>query len=181
MSKSRVPKQKAYHQDRINPKNLVLKDNDNVLFSFQDLSENKYFNLDATCENWSLELLKCMKVVSGISKGEIVAGKYSGKHSTLRIHNHKDANPPCPLPDRIDLEEFYQIRLAKSKGAIHGVFVENIFYVIWLDPHHNMYPDDRYGGLKVITPPKTCCKDRDEIIEQLNEELEVYKQILESI
>lgn len=36
-----------------------------------------------------------------------------------------------------ELKDFYQIRLSTAKG-IHGVFYENVFYVMWLDnnpPH----------------------------------------------
>lgn len=177
MGKKSIPKQNKRNVNKISPNNLALDTNDSIMFSFQRLSRNEYFNLDATCENWSRDLLECMKVVSGISKKAIVAGQYSGKNTTLRIHNHKDATPPCPLPTDIDLEEFYQIRISKSKGAIHGIFVDNIFYVVWLDPHHNMYPDERYGGLKLIKPPMTCCKDRDLIIENLSKELAIYEEL----
>ena len=46
------------------------------------------------------------------------------------------------------------------------------FYVIWFDPLHNMYPDDRFGGLRKVKSPSTCCKDRDEEIARLKQELE---------
>lgn len=52
------------------------------------------------------------------------------------------------------------------------VEIDNIFYVIWLDPLHNMYPDDKYGGLRKVKPHSTCCKDRDEEIIQLKQENE---------
>lgn len=149
---------------------------DKVVFSFEAIEKNDYFNLDATCENWSAELFEILKIVSGISKKDIIAGRYSNPGSTLRIHNHQNATAPCPLPRNVSLKDMWQIRISKSKGGIHGVFYENIFYLIWFDPQHNLYPDDKYGGIKVIKPPMTCCKDRDIVIQQLTDECEKYKK-----
>lgn len=134
-----------------------------VTFSFSALERTEHFNLDATCPNWAAELFDMLKNVSNYSKTDLL----SGKLRTYRVHDHETASPPDPLPEGVALKDCYQIRISKSKGGIHGVFNENTFYVIWLDPQHNMYPDDKYGGLKVIKPPMTCCKDRDEIIENL--------------
>ena len=150
-----------------------------LLFSFAAVDKNEYFNLDGTCQNWASDLFDTMRVASNIKVSEIFAGRYSGKNSTLRIHSHKDMTPPCKLPYNIDLEEMWQIRISASKGGIHGVFYENVFFIIWFDPHHNLYPDPNHGGLKKIIPPSTCCKDRDNEIESLKEEnKKLSKEIL---
>lgn len=135
----------------------------NVLFSFSALEKNKYFNIDSTCANWASDLFDILKNISEYTKTDLI----QGKAGTCRVHNHEAAKPPSKLPNGIALKDFYQIRISKSKGGIHGVFYENVFYIIWFDPLHNMYPDQRYGGLRVITPPKTCCADREERIEEL--------------
>lgn len=146
-----------------------------IVFSFASLDRNEYFNLDGTCQNWASDLFSMMQEVSQLKIKDIRAGRYSGKG--LRIHNHAEARPPCPLPDGIQLEDFYQIRISKSKGGIHGIFIENVFYVVWFDPQHNMYPNENYGGLKKVVPPSTCCKDRDTEIADLKAELaEVQKE-----
>lgn len=51
-----------------------------------------------------------------------------------------------------------------------------------------MYPDDRYGGLRKVKPGSTCCKDRDQIIEQLKESIDklkeenkIYKEMFDAI
>ena len=154
-------------QKRINPK-IALKSSEKIVFSFKAIEKNVFFNLDCTCQNWARDLFNTMKTVSDISVDEVYAGKYSGDGSPLRIHRHQNAKSPCDLPKNVNLEEMWQIRISKSKGGIHGVFNENIFYIIWFDPLHHLYPDDRYGGLKRIRPPLTCCKDSDEELEQLN-------------
>lgn len=139
-----------------------------IAFSFEAMEETDYFNLDVTCENWSKELFDMLKNVSSIRKEELLSGSYA--KSTYRVHSHENAKPPSELPDGVELKDCYQIRISKSKGGIHGVFQNDIFYVIWFDPLHNMYPDDRYGGLRKVKSPGNCCKDRDEEIKKLMDE-----------
>lgn len=183
----RIPKQQKKEKNRITPTNIdyVKDENENVLFSFEILERNEYFNLDGTCVNWSSDLFETMKKVSQIPMKDIRAGLYSGKQTPLRIHCHENAKPPCKVPDNISLEELWQIRISLSKGGIHGMFVRNIFYIIWLDPQHNLYPDKNHGGLTKIKPLSNCCKERDEKIAELNlkiqkaeEEVAFYKEYI---
>ena len=172
MMSSRIPKATRPTAQGTIIKPVFIPTEEKVTFSFSALEKTKHFNLDVTCPNWSSELFDMLKNTSNFSKTDLI----SGKLRTYRVHNHEKASPPDPLPEGVALKDCYQIRISKSKGGIHGVFNENIFYVIWLDPLHNMYPDDRYGGLKVITPPTTCCKDRDEIIAELQAQITQLKE-----
>lgn len=175
----KIPKAKIFRNDRISVNNIDDgKKNDCVLFSFEAIEKNDYFNLDGTCSNWAADLFDMMQKVSKISIKDIYAKKYSGKHSPLRIHPHMDAHPPCSVPENVSLDDMWQMRISVSKGGIHGVFSENIFYVIWFDPHHNLYPDENHGGLKRVIPPSTCCKDREIEIKKLKRELENAKEEL---
>ena len=155
-----------------------------ISFSFEAFETTEYFNLDGTCINWTSELFNMLKEVSSIKKEELLNGSYA--NSKYRVHSHENAIPPSKMPDGVELKDCYQIRISKSKGGIHGVFNENIFYVIWLDPLHNMYPDERYGGLRKVKPGSTCCKDREELIEELQEcnsklkeENKIYQELFE--
>lgn len=145
-----------------------------LLFSFEVLEFNKFFNLDASCQNWSKELFDMLHEISKINVKDLKANRYK----KYRVHNHENANPPCKLPNNIDLKSLWQIRISKSKGGIHGIFFENIFYIIWLDPLHNMYPDDKYGGLRELHQPKSCCKDLEERIDKLTEENKELREII---
>lgn len=154
---------------------------DKVLFSFEAIERNEYFNLDGTCVNWPSELVGVLQAVSGIPVCDIYAGRYSGKQSPLRIHPHKRMkNKPWIEPRAVSIEDMWQIRLGKSKGGIHGVLYENVFYIIWFDPQHNLYPDENYGGIKKIVPPSTCCKERDSEIVELNKQIESLKSELDA-
>lgn len=176
---SKIPKANKASKKIIPPSNRksLLTTTDGILFSFEALERTEYFNLDGTCNNWHSDLLDMMKEISKHSNKELIDGKFR----KYRIHNHEGANPPSPLPEGVELKDCYQIRISKSKGGIHGIFRENVFYVIWLDPLHNMYPDDRYGGLRKVKVPNTCCKDRDEEILELDEEILELKEQLKKL
>ena len=166
MSK-RIPKAKATNKNRIQGKKPEKIDN-KIKFSFSQVNNNDYFGLDSTCDRWAADLFETMKKVSNIEIDRVMAGDYSGRNSTLRIHDHKNAGKlPCELPGNIDLKDMWQIRISKSKGGIHGVFYENIFFVVWFDPLHNLYPDENYGGLKKISKVESCCKERESCLRML--------------
>lgn len=173
----KIPQAKVKGESRIAPNNIIVENkHKKVLFSFEAIEKNEYFNLDGTCQNWAADLFDTMQKVSGIELKDIYSGNYSGKTSPFRIHRHEDAKPPCKIPSNISLEDMWQIRISINKGGIHGVFSDNVFYVIWFDPQHNLYPDKNHGGLKKVVPPSTCCKDRDIEIEWLKKELDEVKK-----
>lgn len=168
-------------RSKVTPNNLDPQTKEKkILFSFEAVDKNEYFNLDGTCQSWAADLFDTMKIVSGLKLKEIYTKEYSGKKSPLRIHPHKNATVPCKLPKNVALNDMWQIRISVSKGGIHGIFSGNVFYVIWFDPQHNLYPDKNHGGLTKIIPPSTCCKDRDKQISEMQEELNNLKEELQN-
>ncbi len=173
----KIPKPSGKKEKKVVPNNInIYTEDKKVLFSFEILERNDYFNLDGTCVNWSSDLFEALKKVSKITMKEIHAGNYSGKSSPFRIHRHDNAKPPCNVTGNISLEDLWQIRISLNKGGIHGLFIDNVFYVLWLDPQHNLYPNENRGGVVKITPPSTCCKERDAQIKDLYKQLEEYKE-----
>lgn len=151
-----------------------------LLFSFAAVQRDDYFNLDGTCQNWAAELFDALQKASNLKISDVYAGKYSGKSSPFRIHSHRDVKNPCSSPNGVKVEDMWQIRVSKSKGGVHGIFSENVFYIIWFDPQHNLYPDENHGGLKKVKAPSTCCKDRDEEIKNLNDTIARLKNELKA-
>lgn len=142
--------------------------NNGIVFSFEILERTEYFNLEGTCNSWPSEMFERFKEISKLTVSQLSSRQYK----TYRFHQHENAKCPSPLPDGVELKDIYQIRFGTSKGGVHGILRENCFYVLWFDPLHNMYPDDKYGGLRKIQPPKTCCIEREEEILKLKDELE---------
>lgn len=56
-----------------------------------------------------------------------------------------------------------QFALSKGKGRVHGFKIDNVFYVYWLDPNHNMYDVEGYE-------PHTAYKHKPlpDCLEQMN-------------
>lgn len=41
-------------------------------------------------------------------------------------------------------KDAWQFQLSSNEhGRVHGYFVENVFYVVWLDPNHELYPGEQ--------------------------------------
>lgn len=64
MSTKKLPKANRKLSSRITPNNIEQKENNRIVFSFQALNRNDYFNLDGTCTNWSSDLFETMKMNS---------------------------------------------------------------------------------------------------------------------
>lgn len=47
------------------------------------------------------------------------------------------------------VDRAFEVRIAKGYGRIHGIVWDKVFYVVWLDPAHNLYPNTRYGGIRL--------------------------------
>ena len=173
--RSRIPKAKKSDSQLPIPKQEKFSSRDEGLkFSFEALDKTEYFLLYGTCPNWAAELFDMLKDISGPSVADMVGGNYRTKY---RVHNHEKANPPSKLPDGVALKDCYQIRIQSSKGGIHGIFIDNIFYIIWLDPFHNMYPNEHFGGLRKVKPTSTCCMDRDAEIAELHKKIEELEEL----
>lgn len=126
--------------------------NQSITFSFALFDrKNKLFNLGGTDDDgtvggkWFIGLLDCLKKVSGKTIQEL-------KLPPFRLHpvNWKNANLQCPFsPD----EDWWQFRLNKSGGRVIGLLIDKVFYVVWLDPHHNLTDSEGYGGKKNFRQP----------------------------
>lgn len=151
--------------------------NEKIIFSFRFLDfDNEYFGLDGTCSAWANDLMRLLKELSDITKNEFI----NVLHNHYRSHRHNWSELQFEYP----LEDFQQYdcrqaRISRSKGGIHGFLIGNCFYIVWLDPQHNLYPDDRYGGLVKLKKPNTCCGFRDEELGRLKNENDKLMELLD--
>lgn len=152
-----------------------------LLFSFEILEYNDYFNLNKTCERWGVDFINLLADLSKVTVKQFRCNP-KFKSGTYRIHSHEDSRPPPsisfpPKVKELGLKQFWQIALDKSSGRIHGILIDNVFYIIWLDPLHNLYPSKQYanGKHRKVTPPQKCCCDMYKAeIERLTEFEKLY-------
>lgn len=134
---------------------------------------NKYFSLGNIENEWFTDLLGELKELSKITRKQLFT-EYKKKYkphpyiSNISSLNYKDEYLTNPQYEGV------QLRLDKSSGRIHGFFIENVYYIRFLDRRHNMYNSEGYGGVKFVPFPKTW-------YEKLEDENQIQKQKIENL
>lgn len=115
-----------------------------LLFSFRffDRSHDA-FNLGNTDRPWFLTLLDALKDVSALTRHRLAVELKN--HYRFHPHNWEKTRFKYDLNDELLAQvECVQFFLTKGDGRVHGFLVGNRFYVVWLDPDHNLYPEEKH-------------------------------------
>lgn len=115
---------------------------DLVRFSFRHYSSTEKFCHPAAdrAHPYLGVLLDRLRDVSGMKLSEFTA---SGK--TLRSHSHDWASTTekdgySHLSKQLQECAPWQFSLtANEHGRVHGILIDNVFYIVWLDPEHSLY------------------------------------------
>ncbi|CEI81323.1 hypothetical protein BN997_01141 [Oceanobacillus oncorhynchi] len=163
---------------------------DNVVFSWKFFDrKHELFNCGATESGWFISLFDILYQVSDMAYIEFRQQRNKG----LRVHPHdwKDTTAKFDLDDNLleQLEEdnaCIQFSVSQAKGRVHGFMIDNIFYIVWLDRHHNLYPSENHGGIKKYQAPFTPFEQLEEDMRlyqvenaKLKEEIDAYEKLLE--
>jgi hypothetical protein len=118
---------------------------DNLLrFSFRHLADDDEFgaaHADAPSEYLGT-LLERLKAVSGMTLSEF----RSNRDKALRAHTHSwsetsRSNGYAHLTQQLqDCEPWQFCLTANEHGRVHGLLIDEVFYIVWLDPTHALYP-----------------------------------------
>lgn len=146
-------------------------------FSFSCFDRtHELFNLGNNAEDtisggWFLDLLDCLKSVSNMSIDEI-------RKSTHDLHpiDWRNTNTKKPLDD--NQYDYYQFRINKSKGRVIGFVIDGVFYIVWLDPYHNLTNSVGYGNENYYKPGISLYEKKENEIVLLNEEINRLKDEL---
>jgi hypothetical protein len=184
---------------------LQKKHQDQVRFSFIYFNrEHELFTCGKAPDGWFLVLFDNLKEISKLTKNEFLFDQRYKNHYDTHQHDwdKQDETRYYPLPEGMFeqiKDDCWQFRLSSSNGRVHGFMIENVFYIVWLDPHHNFYPDERFGGEKYYAAPLTPYqkleieyerlkeqnasleKEREELyqmLEEYDEKLKEYKEKL---
>lgn len=114
-----------------------------VIFSWRFFDRtHKYFNMGKTDSPWFISLLDCLQDVSRLTVEEF---RQQSERRGLRVHPHnwERASAQFDLPEE-SFEQYkencLQFSISKANGRVHGILIDNVFYIVWLDPLHNLYP-----------------------------------------
>ena len=116
---------------------------DEIIFSFKYLDVLVFpkFSIAGCGESYLAKLLLRLKDLSRITYNEFV----SNQSSALRSHKiywpkTTETNGFTCLNSELRQQQAFQFEIsANEHGRVHGFLVSNIFYIVWLDPHHNLY------------------------------------------
>jgi hypothetical protein len=74
----------------------------------------------------------------------------SNRSSTLKAHPIKwdegrVSEKSFGIPNEAQIASNpYQFSISKNKdGRVHGFIIQNVFFIVWLDPEHNLYPNKK--------------------------------------
>ncbi|MDB9510111.1 hypothetical protein PN499_02670 [Kamptonema animale CS-326] len=109
------------------------------LLYYQD--DKDKFSIRGRDAKYLASLLTRLRDLSQLKAQEII----NNQSKSLRCHGivWQDTTEPngFGLPNEDQLVNMpYQFQISANEyGRVHGFFSENIFYIVWLDPDHNLY------------------------------------------
>lgn len=113
-----------------------------ISFNFKHLKEgNKKFLYQNRESQYFLKFIERVKALSCMTRRDLV----TNKSTSLRCHTIKFLQDSRLTEDSYGIgqeadDDAWQFEISKSEhGRVHGFFVANVFYVVWLDPKHELY------------------------------------------
>ena len=115
-----------------------------VSFRYLDTTKDK-FSLSLGDADFFADVFGRLKAINQITKDQFIALQSTGKN--WRLHRidwngteHPVSVPSFGLPAPLAADEnAWQFMTSKSTGRVHGFLVSDTFFVVWLDPQHNLY------------------------------------------
>lgn len=129
------------------------------------------FNLGGNSEGntisggWFIDLLDCFKNISNMNIAELKSSMYD-------LHPIDWSKTNTSAPKNSEQCGYWQFRINKSKGRVIGILIDGVFYVVWLDPHHNLTNSEGYGTENYYKPAMSLYEMKEQEIECLHGEIE---------
>lgn len=118
---------------------------------------------------WFVDLLDCLKNVSKMTISDIKSSMYD-------LHPVDWSKANASIPSGSNQCEYWQFRINKSRGGIIGVLTDGVFYIVWLDPHHNLSNSEGYGNEKWHKPALSIFESQQLKIDRLEEEIKRLRE-----
>lgn len=178
---SNIKKIRSFQVDQTKMKERT---NENLVFSFEIFDRtHEAFNLGKIDYNWFISLIDVLNDMSTMPWKKVLLERRSiyDPHT----HNWSKTNYKFNFDEEtLNQNDGWQFRLNKSKGRVHGFLVGNVFYIYWLDPHHNMNDSEGYPGVEIYKPSlseyeilEQCNIQHEQTISELNERLKDAEEL----
>jgi hypothetical protein len=142
VGKKKIQKTEVNKTSKAGIQPTKLKPPQGISFSFKYYQDghSKFSCSEKEVIYW-LTLLDRLKALSSLSAQELLVNR----SSSLRCHPIKwedTSESSFGLPNEEQLVDTpYQFSLSSNEhGRVHGFFIGEIFYIVWLDPDHLLYP-----------------------------------------
>lgn len=115
---------------------------DNLIrFSFRHFIENDKFGSHLAKDGYLGALMARLRDVSSMPVSTFRCDKGKGLRAHMHDwHNTTEKNGYSHLNEQLQQCEPWQFQIsANEHGRVHGLLVDEVFYVVWIDPDHNLY------------------------------------------
>jgi hypothetical protein len=123
--------------------------------------------------NWFLDFLDCLKSVSNMNTSEMKASLHD-------LHPIDWSKTNTSAPAGGEQHEYWQFRINKSKGRVIGFPIDGVFYIVWLDPHHNLTNSEGYGAETYFKAGMSLYEKQELKLQRLKEDNEQLKGNLQA-
>ncbi|MBE9198001.1 MULTISPECIES: hypothetical protein [unclassified Nodularia (in: cyanobacteria)] len=137
----KIKKTDITKDSKLGIKPTKLKSSQGISFSFKyyQNGHTKFCCTERAVIYW-LTLLDRLKALSSLTAQDLLINR----SSSLRCHPIKwedTSESGFGLPNEEQLVDTpYQFSLSSNEhGRVHGFFIDEIFYIVWLDPDHLLY------------------------------------------
>ena len=142
MSSKKIKKADIRRQQSLSSINrLDVKIPEGISFSFRYYQDDRdQFSIGGRDAKYLASLLRRLRDLSQLKAQEII----NNQSKSLRCHGIVWKNITEPngfgIPNEAALVNVpYQFQISANEyGRVHGFFSENVFYIVWLDPDHNL-------------------------------------------
>lgn len=103
----------------------------------------KYYHQEAECfSDWQAGDLKKFSAMLG-KMAQLDADKLKGYKPYCEPHKNEPAEQRFARPEKLSEDlKFFEIKVDAGNAArMHGVFVGSVFFLVWLDRLHAVYPE----------------------------------------
>ena len=112
-----------------------------ISFSYRYFkNDNDKFSISNKDARYLEALIERLRDLSTMTFNEITV--INAKRLRCHAIDWTDTTEICfGLPNEKQLVDTpYQFQLSSNEhGRVHGFFLKNVFYIVWLDPNHNLY------------------------------------------